>query len=174
MSKISSKTRMPGKWGARVVKLKYYFIQYVPKYHQKLGCQANGGGARRAHPPPLDPPMIACVLNAPQHSRHCLPLGQGGLVGGGGGGGCVHLSFTIQHLPHIHTHTHTYTICLLSGRSGMGRGQCTPLIHYTTPPHIHTHTHIHYLPLVREVWYGDGGVHLSLTNQPQPPPTPHR
>ena len=22
---------------------KYYFIQYVPKYHQKLGCQANGG-----------------------------------------------------------------------------------------------------------------------------------
>ena len=50
---------------------------YVPKYHQKLGCQANGGactgrapldspmktrmpgkwgGARRARPP-LDPPM---------------------------------------------------------------------------------------------------------------------
>ena len=36
---------------------KYYFIQYVPKYHQKLGCQANGGGARRARPP-LDPPML--------------------------------------------------------------------------------------------------------------------
>ena len=62
---------------------KYYFIQYVPKYHQKLGCQANGGacakilfyticpkissktrmpgkwgGARRVRPP-LDLPMIA-------------------------------------------------------------------------------------------------------------------
>ena len=34
---------------------KYYFIQYVPKYHQKLGCQANGGAhTGRA---PLDPPM---------------------------------------------------------------------------------------------------------------------
>ena len=31
--------------------------QNLPKYHQKLGCQANGGGARRAPPPPLDPPM---------------------------------------------------------------------------------------------------------------------
>ena len=27
---------------------KYYFIQHVPKYHQKLGCQANGGGGGRA------------------------------------------------------------------------------------------------------------------------------
>ena len=30
---------------------KYYFIQYVPKYHQKLGCQANGG-ARAGRAPP--------------------------------------------------------------------------------------------------------------------------
>ena len=28
---------------------------YVPKYHQKLGCQANGGA--RAGRAPLDPPM---------------------------------------------------------------------------------------------------------------------
>ena len=34
---------------------KILFIQYVPKYHQKLGCQANGGRAPGA--PPLDPPM---------------------------------------------------------------------------------------------------------------------
>ena len=56
--KISSKTRMPGKWGGRVPGAPpldppmYYFIQYVPKYHQKLGCQANGGRAPGAPPPP--------------------------------------------------------------------------------------------------------------------------
>ena len=27
-----------------------------PMYHQKLGCQANGG-ARAGRAPPLDPPM---------------------------------------------------------------------------------------------------------------------
>ena len=33
---------MPGKWGARIDPP----MQYVPKYHQKLGCQANGGAHR--------------------------------------------------------------------------------------------------------------------------------
>ena len=31
---------------------KYYFMKYVPKYHQKLGCQANGGGRAPGGPPP--------------------------------------------------------------------------------------------------------------------------
>ena len=31
-----------------------------PKYHQKLGCQAKWGGARRARPP-LDPPMVMAI-----------------------------------------------------------------------------------------------------------------
>ena len=48
------------KWSI-VVLQKYYFIQYVPKYHQKLGCQANGG-ARAGRAPPLDPPMV-CVVS---------------------------------------------------------------------------------------------------------------
>ena len=28
--------------GSVMLFMEYYFIQYVPKYHQKLGCQANG------------------------------------------------------------------------------------------------------------------------------------
>ena len=40
---------MPGKWGARPPLDPP--MQYVPKYHQKLGCQANGGRAPGAPPP---------------------------------------------------------------------------------------------------------------------------
>ena len=54
---------MPGKWGGtcRACPPLDLPMQYVPKYHQKLGCQANGGGARRARPP-LDPPMLTCQI----------------------------------------------------------------------------------------------------------------
>ena len=41
---------------------KYYFIQYVPKYHQKLGCQANGG-ARNGHAPPRSANELGCQAN---------------------------------------------------------------------------------------------------------------
>ena len=40
-------------------------MQYVPKYHQKLGCQANGG-ARAGHAPPRsanDGHQLKCSLN---------------------------------------------------------------------------------------------------------------
>ena len=50
-TKILSKTRMPVKcWICDAL-----YVLYVPKYHQKLGCQANGG-ARAGHAP-LDLPM---------------------------------------------------------------------------------------------------------------------
>ena len=41
---------MPGKWGGAPP------LDPPMKYHQKLGCQANGGCAPGA--PPLDPPML--------------------------------------------------------------------------------------------------------------------
>ena len=44
--------RTPGAPPLDLPMIKYYFIQYVPKYHQKLGCQANGGGARAGRAPP--------------------------------------------------------------------------------------------------------------------------
>ena len=50
--KILSKTRMPGKWGgARWAHPPDLPMQYVPKYHQKLGCQANGGAHTGRAPP---------------------------------------------------------------------------------------------------------------------------
>ena len=61
--KISSKTRMPGKWGARTGRA-------PPRSANELGCQANGGGARRARPP-LDPPMYMVSVDWP---KVCLPL----------------------------------------------------------------------------------------------------
>ena len=41
---------------------KYYFIQYVPKYHQKLGCQANGG-VRAGRAPPRSANGFFTVLS---------------------------------------------------------------------------------------------------------------
>ena len=42
---------MPGKWGARAGHAPLDPPMYVPKYHQKLGSQANGG-ARAGRAPP--------------------------------------------------------------------------------------------------------------------------
>ena len=87
---------MPGKWGGHAPGAPPLDL---PMYHQKLGCQANGG-ARAGRAPPLDPPMT--FISFPhvqdlllQFSRSCwfstekkIMVDQDlALLGGGEGGG---------------------------------------------------------------------------------------